>query len=64
MVQAYTSGISKFKAPAGLNGDRERSPAKSIVEEHKQAPKALGPFADLLLHATNLAHRCEYAHNK
>ena len=55
---------SKFKVPAGLNGDKERHPATSKGKEHRQAPKTLSPFADLLLHATNLAHRCEYAHKK
>ena len=30
---------------------------------HKQASSNLAPFADLLLHATDLAHRCEYASN-
>ena len=31
---------------------------------HKQASSSLAPFADLLLHATDLAHRCEYASNR
>ena len=55
---------SKFKAPAGLNGNLERPQATFNGNSHKQASSSLGAFADLLLHATNLAHRCEYTDNQ
>ena len=56
---------SKFKVPAGLNGNQDRPQATPNGPGHKQASNSLSPFADLVLHGTNLAfHRCEYADNQ
>ena len=50
---------SKFKTPAGLSGHPARPQITANGLDHKQAVSSLGPFADLLLHATNLLHRCK-----
>lgn len=48
----------KFKVSAGLTGNQERPQATSNGGGHKQASNSLSPFADLVLHGTNLAfHR-------
>ena len=62
MILAYID--SKFKVPTGINGNQERPQATSNGNGHKKAPTSLGPFANLLLHTTDLAHRCKYARNR
>ena len=55
---------SKFKVPAGLVSNQKRAQAMPNGSGHKQASSSLAPFADLLLHATDLAHRCECTSNR
>lgn len=62
MILAYVD--SKFKVPTGINGTQEHPQATSPGNGHKKASSSLGPFANLLLHTTDLAHRCEYARNQ
>ena len=44
--------------------NQKRAQAMNNGSGHKQASSSLAPFADLLLNATDLAHRCEYAPNE
>lgn len=47
----------KFKVPTGLNGKQERPQATANGNGHNKSSSNLSPFADLLLNATELAHR-------